>query len=138
MKKANKLLRKRLLKSKKEMNQKTKVSFCLLTGILFTLFAAFQYNDPDPLVWILVYMFVAVLSVISIFRRLNQYLILTTIIMYASGAIYLWPDVYMGVTMPMSYKPEIELARESLGLGIAALTLTGLLAFSIPKKRVTA
>ena len=106
--------------------------------MLFTLFAALQYNDPDPFVWILVYMFVALLSVISVFRKLNPYLILASIIMYIAGAIYLWPDVYMGVTMPMSYKPEIELARESLGLCLAALALSGLLAISLSRKHVPA
>jgi hypothetical protein len=112
--------------------------FCLGSSLLFTLFAAFQYNDPDPYIWIMVYMFVALLSVISIFRKLNPYLIVTTIIMYVSGAIYLWPDVYMGITMPMDYKPEIELARESLGLALAALALCGLLAFSLYRKRIPA
>ena len=107
----------------------------LIFAALATLSAAFQYNDPDPWLWIASYGLVAVLSILF-FRGLRNKIIYGVLFaIYLAGAIYLWPDEYKGVTMSMSYAPEIELARESLGLGICALAFLLYLVFSLRVKQ---
>ncbi|MBX9852362.1 MAG: transmembrane 220 family protein [Cytophagaceae bacterium] len=106
---------------------------CILLALMFIVFAGLQYNDPDPEVWIPVYMLSALLSLVAIFRPLPKVLLLILIVVYIAGAIYLWPDRYEGVTMPMSHKPNIEYARESLGLLICALAKCWLLFLSSRK-----
>ena len=89
-------------------------------GILL-IFALLQWNDPDPVQWIFLYSMPAIL--IGIPRRQNlQFLrkirsVLT--IVYLILAVYLFPREYKGVGEMRAGTPEIEYARESLGLIIA-------------------
>lgn len=107
-------------------------SVCI--ALVFTLFAVVQWNDPDPLRWMIAYMLVACLAVYCIFRPLRSMYTIPLVLCYVVLAIYLWPSEYYGVTMPMSYKKEVELARESMGLMLAALS-TALLYFISYKSR---
>lgn len=105
----------------------------LVLALLFTLFAAFQYNDPDTWLWVMIYGLAALLS--FLFYRGVRSIILyaTAMIAYLLGAIYLWPPVYKGLTLSMDYALEIEEARESLGLGICALAMVFYLVSSYRK-----
>ena len=66
--------------------------------ILFVLFTAVQYNDPDALVWIMIYGIVAVWAGVAAFR-LTQFahsqLLLTvfglSLVAFVAGTIYEWP-----------------------------------------------
>jgi hypothetical protein len=94
---------------------------CLLLAHVFILFAAVQYNDPDPYIWMPIYMFVAILCVISISRPLNILFLFFAFVFYTSVSIYLFPEHFQGISMPMNERiPAIEEARESLGLLICA------------------
>lgn len=103
--------------------RKVRMIVAIFIAIVFTLFAVVQYNDPDPLVWMAIYMLIAGVSVYSIFRPLGSFITIPLMLGYFIMAIYLWPDEYYGITMPMSYRVEIELARESLGLALGGLAL---------------
>lgn len=101
---------------------------CITFAALFTSFAAVQYNDPDGFIWIIIYMIVALLSVAAIFKPLSKLLLVVLIAFYLGGSLYLFPERYQGVAMPMQDRvPAIELARESLGLLICAASLGWLL-----------
>ena len=93
---------------------------CVLLSLMFIVFAGLQYNDPDPEVWMPIYLLFAVLCVVVIFRPLHKIVCVVLLVACIAGAFYLWPDKYEGVVMPMSHKPNIENARESLGLLICA------------------
>jgi hypothetical protein len=109
---------------------------CLLFAHVFILFAALQYNDPDPYVWIPIYMLMAILCVISIFRPMHMILFFILFLFYTSGSIYLFPEHFQGISMPMNERtPAIEEARESLGLLICAAANLWLLFLSY-KSRV--
>jgi hypothetical protein len=95
----------------------------LLLAIFFLLFVVVQYNDPDPLVWMLIYGFVSTICVLAFLKKLNRNLVLIAMPFYLGGSIYLWPGTYEGISMSMGYKPHIELARESLGLLICFLAM---------------
>jgi Transmembrane family 220, helix len=98
----------------------------LLLFFIFILFAGWQYNDPDPILWILIYCIAAycawqsfkgntniemlwILTIISLAAALNSYLQMTA-----------WEGVISeGLAMKT---PNQELARESLGLLICSVS----------------
>ena len=91
--------------------------------VLFLLFAAFQYNDPDSLIWIAIYGSAALLSILVFFVKINKIWLLAFAAAYLAGAVHLWPPTFEGITQSMSYSSNIEVARESLGLGICFLVV---------------
>ncbi|HZY81834.1 MAG TPA: transmembrane 220 family protein [Cyclobacteriaceae bacterium] len=95
-------------------------------GVLFILFAVVQFNDPDPLLWILIYGAMAVISFMAVFKRYPlQYMIimaagfLVMTILYFDG-FKEWlgsPDRYLLFDdLAKMQFPYIEEAREFLGL----------------------
>lgn len=101
-----------------------------LTG-LFVLFAAVQYNDPDPWGWAAMYAFVAGVCGFAAFGKVNRY------VLWAGIAVCL---VWMSTLLPefinwirtgapnitgemKATTPYIEFTREFLGLGICLAVL---------------
>ena len=60
------------------------ITFCFL----FVLFAALQYNDPDPWKWIIIYLYVAVLCWLASKNRFYPKLYLTGIVVFVGYAVY--------------------------------------------------
>jgi enamine deaminase RidA (YjgF/YER057c/UK114 family) len=103
--------------------------------VLFVLSAALQYNDPDPYIWMPIYLYGAVLCYLSMRRRYYPNLIIGGIIAYAGYALLLFFDKN-GVISWMSdhdaenivqsmkaTKPWIEETREFLGLLLLIIAL---------------
>jgi len=98
-------------------------NFHIFFGVIFILFAALQYNDPDPAVWMAVYLGSAFLCFLSVFDQKSHFFrkfyviwgIFTSI-----WAIFQWPPVWEGLGDSMKTVNN-ELARESLGLFICSL-----------------
>ena len=88
--------------------------------VLFVVFAALQYNDPDPIPWMFAYLFAAFMSYLAFKGKLVNYVAFVSASIYIMGAVYQWPPQYDGITGNMDADPNIELARESLGLIICA------------------
>lgn len=94
--------------------------------LIFLLFTFVQINDPDPILWILIYGNMAVLCVLAMFKMRFIYWLAATIVLYgiyaallASGA-WEWsqsPDrsLLFDDLAKMQY-PYIEETREFLGL----------------------
>ena len=89
--------------------------------IMFVVFAALQYNDPDPVRWMFAYLSAAFLSFLAYKGRLVSYIALSATGIFLIAAYYQWPPQFDGVTGNMDADPFIELARESLGLIICAV-----------------
>ncbi len=103
----------------------------IISGLLFLLFASFaalQYNDPDPWLWIIIYGIVAISCLLRVFnagqRRINLIIIG---ILGVFSLVYI-PGFYEWLTTPdkgeifgeMVYeKPYIEETREFIGLMMA-------------------
>ncbi len=98
-----------------------------LWGFLFIGFAIVQLNDQDPLVWISIYSFTALICFYSGIKRIHSMILLLFTSLFAAGCIYIWPPVYEGIAMPMDHSSNIELAREALGLLICAVAMMNLI-----------
>ena len=90
----------------------------IFNGILMMGFASLQLNDPDPFVWVALYVLTAVLAWFGSHRQ-NRLRVLLCV-MYSIIAAWTFPEEYQGVGEMDAYHPEIEQAREALGLCIAS------------------
>lgn len=96
----------------------------LVLGLIFVLFAVFQINDPDPVFWISAYMVAATICVFTFFKKSTRILPLVAMIGYIIGVIWFWPGAWEGVALQDGMKTtNIENARESLGMGICAVSM---------------
>ncbi len=102
---------------------------CWTLAVVFALFAAVQYNDPDPLRWMLLYGLVALHFTTAALGKMNRYAEWLTLAAAAIWAATLFPDfmnwIRMGepsiVGSMKAEEPWIELTREFFGLVLAAL-----------------
>jgi len=104
-----------------------------LFAILLILSAIIQLNDPDPYHWFAIYMLVALLHVLALFKPISKKLLWLVIIALAAYASYhfnhfidwLQIDTKNEIFGEMVYeKPYLEGTREFLGLLICAFSLT--------------
>lgn len=64
-----------------------------LLAIMFLAFAFLQINDPDPILWILIYGLMAVYAVMAIFDFYPQKFLIATIGIYALYSLIFVPGV---------------------------------------------
>ena len=107
------------------------LTFCLL----FVLFAALQYNDPDPYVWVPIYLYSATLCYLAAKQKFYPKAYFVGFIVYGSYAVYLffdktgvldWLQEHQSDSMVQSMKatkPWIEESREFFGLVILIIVL---------------
>jgi len=107
------------------------INFILV--LLFLVFTSVQFNDPDPILWILIYGNMAVLSVLAIVRMRFVYWMIASLIFYLVYASLLIKGAWEWLQSPyrsllfddiakMQY-PYIEETREFLGLLICVAVL---------------
>jgi hypothetical protein len=123
--------------------------FNLVFAILFVVAAALQYNDPDPWLWIPLYMYAAVICWYAFRGKFYAGPALAGIVVYAVYALYLffaedgvadWLEEHNAESISKSMKatkPWIEATREFFGLCILIFVL--LINYLVSrKKRVVA
>ena len=110
-------------------------AFHIIWCILFILFAALQYNDPDPYVWVPIYMNAAVLCWLAFRNRYFPKAYVIGIVVYVAYAVYLfftkdgvrdWAMQHHGANITETMhaeKPCIEQTREFFGLVIVIAVL---------------
>ncbi len=104
----------------------------ILNGIMLILFvswAGFQYNDPDSLIWILVYSLAAVACLLFFFQRLPRQVAWAYAFVCVAGALFLLVRVIVEKEFIFDEK-----GREMMGLLIAAGWIS-FLAARIPRSR---
>ena len=69
-----------------------------LFTILFIWSAYLQLNDPDPILWIVIYLVAALASLLFAFNKLNFLLASILVISYIIGALINWPESFEGIT----------------------------------------
>ena len=109
--------------------------FNLIFCVLFVLFAALQYNDPDPYVWMPIYLYGAVLCWLAFRQRFYRGAYIIGIVVYAAYACYKffdqngvwdWATKHHAANIADTMKAEqpwIEETREFFGLAILIAVL---------------
>ena len=109
--------------------------FNWIFGILFVVFAALQFNDPDPYVWIPIYLFGAITCFLAARQSFHPKLYLLGIAIYLGYAGYLffakdgmldWLREHNAENISSTMKatkPWIEATREFFGLMILIAVL---------------
>ena len=107
----------------------------LILSILFVLFAALQYNDPDPWIWIPIYVYAATLCFLAYQGKQYKKALIAGILVCLAYAVYLFLDkdgvlswardheAESLVQTMKATKPWIEESREFGGLLIVLLAL---------------
>lgn len=107
--------------------------FNIIFAVLFLGFAALQYNDPDPLIWITIYMAMVLVCVLAVKKRHYKLLSIILALFYIGYAGLLSPSIIVWLQSEdrsqlfdelakMEY-PYIEETREFLGLIICLFVL---------------
>ncbi|MEP6594810.1 MAG: transmembrane 220 family protein [Ginsengibacter sp.] len=107
----------------------------LLFCIIFIIFAALQYNDPDPYIWIPIYLYAAVLCALAVKNKFYPVAYWIGIIVYGLYAAYEffakdgvldWMQKHHAENIATTMKAEtpwIEETREFFGLIILIVIL---------------
>ncbi len=98
-------------------------SIGILFTILFVLSAAVQYNDPDAMLWIVIYGVPVLLSLLFLLDKLNAFVALFFGTLALIGFIYLYPSDFQGFDLNDGDIVTVELGREAFGLLIVSLVL---------------
>jgi hypothetical protein len=88
--------------------------------ILFALAGIVQWNDPDALVWMLIYAIPCAACMFYFLGRFKVLFGLVSGIVYGLGGILLWPDIYEGIGLEDGNLENFERGREAPGLFIIA------------------
>ncbi len=105
----------------------------LLLALMFLAFAALQINDPDPILWIIIYLAMTALCALAAFGKYYRVPMMALALGYLIYMIVLFPGVTDWFHSPdlsllfddiakMQY-PYIEESREFLGLLICEIVL---------------
>lgn len=111
-------------------------AFNILFCVLFIIFAALQYNDPDPYIWVPIYLYSASLCFLAARNSYFPKAYIIGIVIYLIYAIYLlfdktgvinWAADHQAENIAQSMKatkPWIEETREFFGLLIQVSVLS--------------
>lgn len=109
--------------------------FNIVFVFLFIVFAALQYNDPDPYIWVPIYLFAAYLCFKAIQKKYNPTLYIIGLLAYTLYGLYLffdktgvidWMREHHAENIAQTMKAEtpwIEETREFFGLVILIVVL---------------
>lgn len=109
--------------------------FNIVFAVLFVIFAGLQYNDPDPWLWIPIYLYAAVLCWLASKNKFYPKLILGGVAFYALYGIYLffekdgvadWITEHDAENIAQQMKastPWIEDTREFFGICLVTFAL---------------
>ena len=109
--------------------------FNIICAVLFVVFAALQYNDPDPYIWIPLYLYAAILCWLASRRKYHPKLMLAGVAVYGLYAVYLfftkdgvmdWVTEHNAENIAGQMKastPWIEDTREFFGLCLVTFAL---------------
>ncbi|MFX0557691.1 transmembrane 220 family protein [Maribacter sp. CXY002] len=95
----------------------------IVFAILFALGAVVQYNDPDSLLWIIIYGFATVLSILFTLDKLKFIVPVVVGVLCLLGFFYLYPTDFQGFDLNDGDIKTVELGREAFGLLIIGLVM---------------
>lgn len=92
-------------------------------AILFLITAGLQYNDPDSLLWIAIYLMATLVTLGYIFNKVSFMIPAIAGVVGIIGFYYLMPEKFEGFTIGQGDIKNIEEAREAFGLLITAIVM---------------
>lgn len=109
------------------MKTKKAISFLgILFSLIFLLFTYWQFNDPDPILWVPIYGVATYVSFQAFRGMVNKELMLVLFVLSTFAGIQLWIEMtawegFMTEGLAMKTMNQ-ELAREAVGLWIASFS----------------
>lgn len=109
--------------------------FNLFFCLAFSLFAALQYNDPDPYIWIPVYLYTAILCGLAFTNRyypggyvagIVVFAVYATYKMFDANGLIDWITIHDAQNIAETMKAEqpwVEESREFFGLLLSIIVL---------------
>lgn len=98
--------------------------------ILALIFAAWfiysivvQANDPDPMMWYVIYGVAVLASLLFLVDKLPYLASVVLFVAYVVGTMIFWPEKFEGITIGEGDIKNIEEGREALGLAITAVII---------------
>lgn len=101
-------------------------------ALLFLIAAFLQYNDPDALVWMIIYGIAALVSLAFTLNKIGYKVLIALGFIAFVGFLYVYPANFQGFDLSDGDVTTVELGREAFGLLIIAIVL---LAFGFRLKR---
>jgi hypothetical protein len=104
-----------------------------ILAILFLFFAAVQYNDPDPIIWISIYSYASLMCFLAAKGKYYKAFLMAGIVVSFVWSMTLTASILVALngygaspifSLSMVKNREVEEARESLGLLIVFAVLT--------------
>jgi len=95
----------------------------IVFALLFVWAASVQYNDPDAIMWYVIYGSAALASFLFAFDRLVFSAAAILCVAYLVGTFLLWPDKFEGFTIGEGDIVNVERGREACGLLIIAIVM---------------
>lgn len=114
------------------MNIFFKIFAAVFAG-LFVWATFMQYNDPDAILWYLVYGAAAMTCICFLFDKLDYRHAYLFALAYLIGVFLSWPSHFEGVSVGQGELDNVEHAREAFGLLISSGVM-GLLGFRVKRK----
>lgn len=109
--------------------------FNIFFAVVFIVFAALQYNDPDPYLWVPIYLFAATICILALFKKhygvlyalaLTAFIVFAAYLFFDKTGVLNWASEHNAENLVQSMKatkPWIEETREFGGLFIAIIVL---------------
>ncbi len=97
--------------------------FGYIFAILCLISAVLQYNDPDPLIWMLIYGTAAAASIAFSLKKLVSLIPLILGFLGMVGFIYVFPQHFQGFDLSNGTLKNVEEGREAFGLLILSIIM---------------
>lgn len=95
----------------------------VIFGTLFLVAAGLQYNDPDSLIWILIWGLAGIIALGFAFVQISFPIPLVAGFLALVGFFYTYPEKFEGFEIGSGNSTNIEEGREAFGLLIIALVM---------------
>ncbi len=93
-------------------------------AILCIIAALLQYNDPDPVIWMVIYGVAAAVSIGFASDRIKPYIPLILGVLGIFGFIYVFPNHFEGFDFAQGMSStDVEEGREAFGLLIISMAM---------------
>ena len=116
------------------MNRVVKI-VAIIFGILFLISAGLQYNDPDSLVWIVIWGLAGIITLVHAFGRISLSVLLVAGIAALIGFFYSYPEKFEGFEIGKGNIQNVEEGREAYGLLIISMVMLFLAIQGVISKR---